>query len=68
MIDAKEARKIMLDSKKEEIEVTVSIYKAILHSESRCRIDFWISNNTANLLREKGYSIIYSDKCTFISW
>ena len=68
MIDAKEARRIMLSSKNEEIVVTYSIYKAILNFKNRCQIDFWISNNTANLLREKGYNIIYSDHCTFISW
>lgn len=68
MIDAKEARKIMLGSNKEEVIVTVSIYKAIIDSKNMCRIGFWISNPTANLLREKGYNIIYSDQCTFISW
>lgn len=70
MINAKDVKKIMQGSNynREEIKVTISIYKAVLDSKSNCRIDFWISNHTANLLRENGYSIIYSDKCTFISW
>ena len=57
-----------MSSDREKIIVTVSIYKAILDSRSNCRIDFWISNRTANWLREHGYLIIYSDKITIISW
>ena len=68
MINAEEAKKIMMSSDREKIIVTVSIYKAILDSRSNCRIDFWISNRTANWLREHGYFIIYSDKITIISW